>query len=180
MIGSHLKLPLLALALAVPGCADDDADVDDAAAGFRSVNLALAGAVSGIDQDMVGDDDLAIEGTCAGGGNVVLSGIYEGNEDFSLDVEFMGCNADGIVIDGELSYAGSVDVEASGQESSTRVEVSMTGNLMWSGQVSGPCSIDMSMKIATEASAGMASAEIEASGSICGHSAQAVIKASAG
>ena len=177
-LASRFKLPLLVAAVALGGCADDDADVDDAATGFRSVSLALSSAVAGIDPSMQGNDDLSVDGTCAGGGSVTLEGAYVSTEEFELNVSFSGCSSQGVVIDGEMTYAGSVEVDASGESTSSRVEVSMTGNLEWSGEINGSCSIDMMMKIASMASQGMASAEVEASGSICGHSASAVVKAS--
>ena len=174
-----VKLPLLAASLLCAttvsvGCAND-MDEGDAKDGWRATSLALASADAQIATEVDGEGNAVLTATCPGGGSVRYDGSYGSSQEFALEVSFDKCKAGGITTSGELSYAAKIDVSTGEGESSSRVELSYTGHLTWSGDVEGDCSLDATMVAESSVSNGNASASVEARGTMCGYSADAVI-----
>jgi hypothetical protein len=165
-----LLLPLLILPFA---CADDD--VGDAPDGWRASSQALQLGQSAFETDVEYGVDGSISVACPDGGTVAVEGHYDGDDDFALSVSYASCECHDVKIDGTLTLAGSATVT----ETSVEVSVEYRGTLNWSGAANGSCDIDVDAYVAVSTDGGTASGEYRFDGEICGHSAKAVIEASA-
>ena len=155
------------------GCsAHDGIDSGDAARGWRSTQTAMSGAgvsaapapgsVSGTGS--VGPDGVTgiATGTfdCPDGGSLAIRGegdVTSSDVSGAVSLEFDGCTADGVTIDGTLDYQGTVDAN--------HVAATISGELTWSGAVQGDCAIDVS----AEVTANGVSSSAELHGDVCGH-----------
>lgn len=170
MTSSRTTIPCLLLLLA-SACAEDEGpttDLRSARTGWQSTEIALAGA--GIQTGwsgsaMVGPD--GVEGQvmgvvdCPDGGSLTVAADAEVRDDLvdgELSIEFDGCTADGVTIDGSLSYGARV--------TPTVVEAGMHGDLEWSGDVEGSCAIDIDVTVTKDGPNVGAST---VSGGLCGH-----------
>ncbi len=170
--------PRIALVLCFLACAacsegnngggGEPADHDNARSGWRSTETALAaaGVRTGWSQTGTVTDDGATGAVmgavdCPEGGSMEIdaAGTVEG-EDVSaaLSIEFIGCAADGVTIDGMLEYAAHV--------TEAEVSASIMGNLQWSGGAEGTCDIDLEASVSQDGDNVSASAEV--SGGMCG------------
>lgn len=164
----------LGLVLCLAACADDEGDVDTASAGWRAANLALSDGQQEFDQEIEVGVEGEVTAGCPEGGTVEVQGRMSDAQDFSLTILFAGCQSEGIVVDGELYFAASVQAT----DSSAQVTFEYVGHLDFSGEVEASCDIDATGRIAAEAMGNEASAEVEFEGHICGVSADTVVKAS--
>jgi hypothetical protein len=170
MNSSRTTIPCLLVLLAT-ACSEGDeptTDLRSARTGWESTEIALAGA--GIQTGfsgsaMVGDD--GVEGLvmgdveCPDGGSLSVTAEAEVTDDLvdgELSIAFDGCTADGVTIDGSLSYAARV----------TEAEVSaeMHGDLEWSGDAEGSCAIDLEVTV-TKDGPNVGASTI--AGGLCGH-----------
>ncbi|MCR9159749.1 MAG: hypothetical protein ACE37F_05325 [Nannocystaceae bacterium] len=143
-------------------------DRDSARAGWLATGHALEEAglegVLSFDASVSEDGASAMAtGTvdCPEGGTVSVEAAAEATQSDAaadLDIRFANCAADGVTIDGGLSF--------SAYASETVAEVSMSGDLEFSGAAEGECALDLSLR----ASANGESASGEISGSMCGWS----------
>lgn len=163
-------IPGLLLLLAT-ACAEGDeptTDLRSAKTGWQSTEVALAGAgisagFSG--SGMVGPD--GVEGVvmgaveCPDGGSLSVEAEGEVRDDLvdaTLVIEFDGCTADGVTIDGSISYGARV--------TETEVAAEMHGDLDWSGDAEGSCAVDIEVTVTKDGPNVGASA---VSGGLCGH-----------
>jgi hypothetical protein len=143
----------------------------DAASGWRSVQLAMGEADlpswtgSGtVTEDMVSG---TVTGTvpCPDGGtmDIVADGQVIEDPQYvhgEVSITFDGCEADGLVIDGHLSYEGTVE--------EYRVAGEYHGDLQWSGAITGTCAIDIAGEVVTGPNPST-TGTVNVSGSVCGH-----------
>jgi hypothetical protein len=174
----------LGLALFAPlGCDDDDSDdVDtrEAEVGWAATNHAMA---SGHDSfaaqvELTASGDL--EASCEGGGSMYMVGRMNDEDDFRLDVDFDGCVADDVMIDGTVTLVASVDVDVDidgddGDHAGAAVIVDWDGDLVFSGDVEGTCSIDASVRAGALVFDDFAAAGVTVEGHICDHDADIVV-----
>jgi hypothetical protein len=164
----------LGLVLSLAACADDSGDVESASKGWRAANTALSGG----QQEFAQQVEVGVEGNvsvgCAEGGSMKVEGSMNGAEDFSLSIIFDACQADGILVDGELSFAASVTIT----ETSTEVMFDYAGHLEFSGAVEASCAIDATGRVATATIGNETTSEVRFEGHICGVSADAVVETS--
>jgi len=169
--------------VAIGACAQDDGDVETAAQGWRAASIALDEGTAQLEEqaDVEGHGDVTVG--CPGGGQLHLTGtalIESGatgeHVSVAADVEFDGCAAEGVVIDGTLH----VRTEVTTTETSTTVDVDYDGTLQWSGEIEGSCDLDVEGQIATESAGDQFEVRVEMSGSVCGADADAVIEAANG
>lgn len=161
------------LVLLVTACSQGNeptADLDSARSGWRSTEVALATA--GIQTGwsgsaMVGPDGVhgivmgAVD--CPDGGSLNVDAeaeVSEGHTEGELSITFDGCNADGVTIDGAITYAAVVDTT-----NGTDVTAEIHGELEWSGDAEGACAVDIEAHVSTAG----ASASSSVSGGLCGH-----------
>lgn len=154
-------LALCTLTALTFGChhSEEQAPLDDARAGWHATETAIAAAGIGMQWngpaglDLDWDDAAALDPhglssmgptsvPCPEGGSLKLDIDAQTSETLvgaSVGIEFDGCGAEGVVIDGQLEYAA----ELSGLKLST----SMTGDLSFSGAAEGACEIDIGTSI---------------------------------
>jgi hypothetical protein len=168
------------LALSIPvlltlGCAGDEPVSDDASKGWRATQLAFGDDASAWQQgaDIDGSLDVALD--CPGGGSYRAVGSYTDGNTFDLTVEFEGCSAEGVVIDGSLAMHAKVTIDEHG----THVETSYAGELAWAGAANDSCSIDVTASVSVTTDDDSADVDAEFHGEICGYDADAVVHASA-
>jgi hypothetical protein len=169
---SRPTIPCLLVVLA-SACAEGEeptTDLRSARTGWESTEIALAGA--GIQtgwsgSGMVGPD--GVEGQvmgeveCPDGGSLSVEAEGEVSDDHdrvegTLSITFDGCTADGVTIDGSLSYGGLVTPE--------EVTAEIHGDVEWSGDVEGVCAIDIEATV-TRDGASVGASTI--AGGLCGH-----------
>lgn len=155
------------------GCAGDEPVSDDVAKGWRSTQRAFEDDKADWQTDVDIDGSLDVTLDCPDGGSYRAVGTYTDSETFDLTVAFDGCGADGVVIDGDLALHAEVAVT----EGSTRVSMSYEGDLTWSGEANGSCTIDMTAMVAVETDNDSAEVDAEFHGDICGYDADAVVQA---
>lgn len=163
-------LVVLVTALTASACADSGptTDRDDARAGWRSTQIALGQAgiqtnwsVSGTVDENGASGMVSGVVACPEGGSMDLSveGVADQAETSgSVSIDFDGCQADGVTIDGTLAYEGSV--------TETEVSASINGDLTWSGAAQGDCAVDVSATVSKD---GATVSGNYAGGSMCGH-----------
>ena len=98
--------------------------------------------------------------SCPEGGSLKLDVDTQASKDLvasSLEIEFDGCGANGVVIDGYLEYATDV--------TGTNVSTSMTGNLSFSGDAHGTCEVDIVSAVTVEPPL---SISVSSHASVCG------------
>ena len=149
--------------LATAACGDDISK-NEAERGWRSTQevMAKAGVGAGLSvSGMVGPDGVSgsVEGTvdCPEGGRLALSSNGEVTADevtADLHLEFDGCKADGVTIDGSLDYVAEVSAE--------RVYASYQGELTWSGKAKGSCIVDATAEVTS------GGVKASYSGDVCG------------
>ena len=163
------RLGILIPVLLSFGCASDEPVSDDVSTGWRATQIAFEGdkADWGNEVDVDGSLDVGLD--CPDGGSYRVVGSYDTDEKFDLTVAFDSCGAEGVVIDGDLALHAEVAVT----DDSTRVSVSYEGDLTWSGEAQGSCSIDMTATVAVESD----EVDAEFHGDICGYDADAVVHA---
>jgi hypothetical protein len=164
-LGTILSVPVLVLL----GCAGDEPPSDDATNGWRATQLAIGDDEAQWQQQVDVDGKLDVSLECPDGGSYRAAGAYTDGTKFDLVLEFDGCSADGVVIDGDLSLHAEVEVG----EDSARVATSYEGSLTWSGEANGSCDVDMTALVAVESS----EVDVEVHGEICGYEADAVVHA---
>lgn len=181
---------MMVVAMVVVGCGGDVSE-DDARAGWAKTNAVLASG-SAAAQGSAGDTaqdpgyralpvgtSVDFEYACQGGGTLHFVGTYEvvtggvgTGVDFTYDAAFAACNAAGVTVDGELSYASTVSTSDTGSS----VTYSYKGELSWSGDVDGSCGIDMEGSVTTTTGGvGAGSVSISYKGTICGYDAAATL-----
>jgi hypothetical protein len=174
---------LVLFSLTLGGCAQDDGDIESAAQGWRAASIALDGANAELEAeaDVDGHGDVTV--ACPGGGQLRIVGTYSvesGAEGQHVaeeaDVEFDGCVAEGIAIDGSLHVVASVATS----EHAVTVDIDYSGTLQWSGELEGTCDFDVEGHIATETAGGDLDVRVELSGTVCGADADAVVEAAGG
>ncbi|HWB75994.1 MAG TPA: hypothetical protein VG755_13590 [Nannocystaceae bacterium] len=146
------------------------ADLDSARSGWRSTEVALASA--GIHTGWSGSATVGEDGVqgvvmgavdCPDGGSLNVEAeaeVTEGRTEGELSITFDGCNADGVTIDGAITYAALVDTT-----DGTDVTAEVHGELEWSGDAEGTCAVDISAHVTSDG----ASATSSVSGGLCGH-----------
>ncbi len=141
---------LFALTFAI-GCGDDDGDTLTEQEAQQVVSAAFSEGFTNITSSI---DPETGTGTinCPDGGTISISGNTADTSNFSAVATYDDCTADNATINGMISYAGSSN------ESSLNITIS--GSLTVSGDVTGTCSIDISVS-------GSASG-FQLSGSVCG------------
>lgn len=169
---SRPTIPCLLLLL-TGACAGDEeptTDLRSARTGWESTEIALAGAgvqTGWSGSGMVGPD--GVEGhamgtvECPDGGSLTVDADGEVSSDHdrveaTLSIEFDGCTADGVTIDGSLSYGGLVTPE--------EVTAEIHGDLEWSGDAQGVCAIDIEATVTRD---GASVSGSTVSGGLCGH-----------
>ena len=167
----------LIITLSIPvlftfGCGEEEPS-DDATNGWRATQLAI-GQSQGDWADVAVDGSLDVDLDCAGGGSYRVVGSYSDDQAFDLTLEFDGCAAEDVVIDGALSMHAEVEVS----ENSTRVAVSYDGELSWSGAAKGSCGINATALVAVQSDGNSSEVDVEFHGEICGYDADAVVHAS--
>lgn len=113
-----------------------------------------------------GQASVTATGNCLGGGTVEASGMVQASAEsasYSLDLTYDNCVMGGVGIDGVLSYEGSA--------SDAGISFSMQGEVTFSGQIEGTCSIDIEMTIEGQP------ASFSVEGSACGNSFSGQIQA---
>jgi hypothetical protein len=165
------------LTVLLAGCSEgSDGNAEEAGKGWRAANTALAGGTaefqSTVEQGVDGD----LEAACPQGGSVHLTGSFEDDDRYDLTVGFDHCTSEGVTIDGEMSMTAIIEVTGSSSE----VRFDYVGMLDFSGEVELRCGIDVEGRVAASSDGNMATAEAEFSGTVCGVSADAAIRASAG
>jgi hypothetical protein len=163
-------IPFVFVLLAT-ACSEGDeptTDVDSARSGWRSTEIALAEA--GIQTGWSGSGTVGPDGVeaqamgtveCPGGGSMTVDAEGEVTEDRTeamLSIAFDGCVADGVTIDGSMSYAGRVTSED--------VTAEIHGDLEWSGDTEGTCAVDIEASVTRDGPSVTASS---VSGGLCGH-----------
>lgn len=153
------------------GCANDGAepttDLDSAREGWLATGQALekAGVHGVLSFDAHVDENGAsamVSGSvdCPDGGSLSLDAGAEASESAAAaeyEITFASCAVDGVVIDGDLSFAAHA--------SETEAEVSMSGDLHFSGAAQGECALDLNVRTSFD---GQASASVDVGGSMCG------------
>jgi hypothetical protein len=126
---------------------------------FDAMGVAIDSAVAEVQRmtSTGGSGEIDASAACAQGGSVAATGEWVTGQSLSLDLGFDGCRVQGVTIDGELSY------EAMG--GATRVDLSVEGQLDFSGAVTGSCGVDMTVTVT--------SAGTEVVGMVCGFSVDA-------
>ena len=126
-----------------------------------------------------GSDTGAATGTyaCPNGGTASFTrehvGAFESSQfsaSFSYAVSFEACQHQGVQIDGSLSYQG----EAHSADGTAAFQATHTGEVVWSGDVSGSCLVDLTTTSTVTYSSTNFSAAMEAQGTVCGEDAEAV------
>lgn len=147
-------------------------DSQDVAHGWRSTQSAMAdagisatptaGTVSGTGS--VGPDGVSGTATgtfdCPQGGSVTVHSegdVTSADVTGAVSIEFDGCTADDVTIDGTLDYEGTVQ--------SDLISASIKGSVTWSGAVQGECDIDVSAQVTSSGVSGSA----KLGGDVCGH-----------
>jgi hypothetical protein len=162
--------PVLALctltALAIGCQADEPADVDSARAGWRSAEVAMAEAGLGVQwsgSGSVSSDGVSAMVTgrvsCPEGGSLRVDADAHSSENLvqaNLEIEFDGCAAEGVVLDGYLEYAAEV--------TDTKVSASITGDLSFSGDAQGSCEVDIGATVDQTGGA----TNVSSHGNMCG------------
>lgn len=155
---------LVLLLLAGSGCggASNDLNETDATRGMSVVTTAMSQGMVEVStaEQPTGGTEVTMTGnqSCLGGGSIAMNGSMRVSEQsfaFSLDMVLEGCRTGNITADGALSFAGSFS-EAS-------IAASMTGEISFSGEISGTCD----MNIRTEATPDGAMVSVQ--GNFCGH-----------
>jgi hypothetical protein len=129
--------------------ANEPANVDSARAGWRSATIDQNGVSTMVTGSV----------SCPEGGTLKLDADAQTSEDLvatTLEIEFDGCGADGVVIDGHFEIAAEV--------TDTKVSTLMTGDLWFSGDAQGTCEIDIGATVTDDAS----STSVSSHGSVCG------------
>ena len=165
-------LALALFSLTATGCNEGDAapttDKVSARNGWHSTEQALgqAGIQTGWSGGgMVGPDGVtgAVMGTveCPDGGSMEVDAAGEVTDDLvsgGVVIDFYGCSADGVTIDGTLEYSGRVTED--------EVVASINGDLEWSGEADGQCSIDLEASVSA---AGVSVGGSAVGGEMCGY-----------
>lgn len=174
----------LGLALLAPfGCDDDESDdVDEREAeiGWTATNHAMAAGHDSFAAQVELTTSGDLQTSCEGGGSMYLVGRMNEADDFRLDVEFDGCVADDVMIDGTVTLGASVDVDVDidgddGDHAGAAVVVDWDGDLVFSGDVEGTCSIDASVRAGALVFDDFAAAGVSVEGHICDHDAELVL-----
>ncbi|MEO1480877.1 MAG: hypothetical protein AAFU77_02145 [Myxococcota bacterium] len=152
----------LACALVLPACGDDDLTEEEAQQGFAAAfGVSLTGQLS-ITSTSADEESATV--ACLGGGSATLTGTSdEDGTVFNFSIRYDDCVADGITINGTITYAGS----SSTVGETDNVMFTMTGTLDFSGEVEGECVVD----IEWESTVTDTNASFDFSGSICGYDA---------
>jgi hypothetical protein len=167
---SRSAIPFLLVLLAA-GCSEGDestADLDSARSGWRSTELALAEA--GIQTGWSGSGTVGPDGVeaqamgtveCPDGGSLSVDAeaeVTDESTEAALSIAFDGCVADGVTIDGAMSYAARV--------TPTEVTAEVHGELDWSGDAEGTCAVDIEASVTRD---GQSVTANSVSGGLCGH-----------
>ncbi|MEZ4448537.1 MAG: hypothetical protein R3B09_03580 [Nannocystaceae bacterium] len=175
--------PALLASTLLYACASPVDNPDDARAGWAKTTVALSSgsaAAQGGGAGQTAPEDTAFRAgsvdvgvdfkyQCANGGSIHYKGATHVASDvgsqvtFNYDAAFDGCEADGLTIDGDLTY----DLAVETTDTTSSVVYTYKGELEWSGQVKGSCEIDMTGSVMTSTG----SASVQYKGSICGYDA---------
>lgn len=149
--------------VALAGCGGSDPELTKAETESALTTLSTAtgvGVSAALDVSVdSGQASVTATGNCLGGGTVAASGMVQASAEsasYSLDLTYDACAVGGISMDGVLSYEGSA--------SETSISFSMQGEVTFSGQIEGTCSIDIEMTIDSQ------TASFSAEGNACGNS----------
>jgi hypothetical protein len=148
---------------------------DEASQGFEAVNAMLNRGTRMNGQALAGFDyDRSFSRDCEGGGTADFSGSVaatwetgSAGADFSYTVNFENCSAYGIEIDGEMDYSRTTAMADSTLETS----FAWTGDLSWSGLVTGDCTIDLSGSTTASLVDWDFEATSQTDGTVCGYDA---------
>jgi len=176
--------------ICLSGCAGDVGSADDARAGWVKTEGQLSSGASNAqsagapasDVPVFRADPLSINVdfnySCVGGGSINYKGSYKVSStpgatgvDFDYAATFNGCDAAGVVIDGDVDYSAAVATNDAGSS----VDYKYRGDLTWKGDVEGACVVEMEASVST----GAAGVSISYKGSICGYDAAASLNVGA-
>jgi len=164
-------LALCTLTALAFGCHSDEpanepANADSARAGWRSAELAMAEVgvdVQGSSSATIDENGVSAMVTgsvsCPEGGSLTLDADAQTSEELvasTLELEFDGCGADGVVIDGHLEIAAEV--------TDPKVTSSIIGDLSFSGDAEGTCEIDIGATVTRDES----STSVSSHATVCG------------
>ncbi len=173
---NNLTRVLLAVGLVgFAACGDDSLSEEDSQQGFAAANAVLAqGGASA--QSSAANGVIAIDFSfnCLEGGTANFVGTLDDAQtgsnaeaSFTYVVTFNDCVSQGLTLGGEVTY--KLDLAAT--DTSSTLEYSYVGDLSFSGDVSGDCSLDMYSKITTTTDGTGGSATFEYRGNLCGNDA---------
>lgn len=176
-----LTVPMVLLA----ACGGDKMTKKETKKGWESTSKVLAqgessmaGSVEVKTTEDGAEAAASVEQSCAEGGTATFDGTARAASsengalaEFDVTVLFSGCTVDGRTMDGELSYlmAGETD------RASANSEMRVVGELRYSGDVSGSCSIDMKAERGISANPGDLGITKTRSGTICGFEADKIL-----
>lgn len=172
LVSTALLLPLF-------GCGSE-LDEEDSQRAWQSTNAVLGQGQtrSSVGGDSAGDVSLDFTISCDGGGSAAFSADLGGSatsSTFAYTVVFSNCASQGVIIDGDLNYTmtlGSLDTTFS-------TSFVYTGQLDYSGDIDGSCTIDMTGSSGLSLDANSFGATSTYSGSICGHDASETLAVNA-
>lgn len=149
--------------------------VEQAHQGFDAMNAILTRGTRVDGQALAGFDyDHSFSQECAGGGSADFSGSVSATwttgsagSDFAYTVTFNTCSAYGIEIDGAMDYSRSTAMADNTLETS----FDWSGNVSWSGLVSGDCAVDMTGSTTASLVDWDFEATSQTSGTVCGYDA---------
>ena len=157
------------LALAACGAEGDPPTEEGARAGWRSTQMALSSVGVDVDASWMASGTVDENGVsamvtgvlpCPDGGSLELDTSGEVTEDrvfADLHIEFDGCKADGVTIDGFLHETGEV--------TDSKVSAEISGELVWTGAAEGTCDIDLAANVTKDG----VSASGSFGGTMCGY-----------
>lgn len=142
---SSLLLSIVAvLASSVSACTGDTLDREEAQTAFLEVmTLSQQVEVAATSESGTSNVVHTVAGAlpCPAGGNIDYGGSFDDADPsaFDLNLDYIGCaTIGGVTIDGDLMYSGS-------WSSMLNFSFAMDGILSFSGNVSGSCTLDLSL-----------------------------------
>jgi hypothetical protein len=173
----NITRALLAVGLiGFAACGDDSLNEEDSQQGFAAANAVLSqGGASAQSSAANGAVAIDFSFNCLEGGTANFVGSLDDTQTgtttdatFTYVVTFNNCVSQGVTLGGDVTY--KLDISAS--DTSSTLEYSYVGDLSFSGDINGDCSLDMYSRITTSTGAsGGGSANFEYRGNMCGNDA---------
>lgn len=157
-------------------CGDDSLSEEDAQTGFAATQAVLAqGGGAAQSSGANGAVSIDFSFNCLEGGTANFVGTLDDTQDgtneeasFNYVVTFNDCVSQNVTLNGDVTYK----LEVKSTETTATVEYGYIGDISFSGNVTGDCSLDMYSKITTTTGAdGGGSANFEYRGNMCGNDA---------